>query len=65
MGISGRKIKKLRTDQKLSQAELAKRIGCTNSHISDLERNVNYPSAQLLVRLAEALGVTVEDLCDG
>jgi transcriptional regulator with XRE-family HTH domain len=46
----------------LSQAEVGQRIGVTNVAISKYERGLVTPSGERLVRLAEALGVTVSQL---
>lgn len=51
---------KARTDAKLSQAELAKRIGTTQSAIARLEGGGVSPSLSTLRRYAEATGTRLE-----
>lgn len=58
----GEKIRKLRKEKKLSQAELAKVIGMNANHLSRLERGVGLPSAEILKGLAVALEVSVDYL---
>lgn len=49
-----------RTEAKLSQAELAKRIGTTQSAIARLEGGGAYPSLTTLRRYAEATGTKLQ-----
>jgi transcriptional regulator with XRE-family HTH domain len=50
-------IRDQRTRTKLSQAELARRVGVTPSALSQIERGVRGPSGDTLMRLWEVLGV--------
>ena len=50
----------LRKAQKISQAELAFRIGCEPSFIHKLEREKRYPSHHLLVTWIHALEAKIE-----
>jgi transcriptional regulator with XRE-family HTH domain len=65
----GCKIKEMRKKQGLSQKELAEKTGVTPSSISQIEKNLIYPSIPALFRLAESLSVEVafffEDLTTG
>lgn len=65
----GGKIKTVRKKQGLSQKELAEKTGVTPSSISQIEKNLIYPSIPALFRLAESLSVEVssffEDLATG
>jgi len=58
------KIKKLRKQHKLSQAELAEKIGSHTGHISRLENGRYQPSIELLKKMAQALEVTTDYLLD-
>ena len=58
----GRRIAELRKAQKLTQAQLAKSVGCSVEFISLVERGVNAPSVARLEHFATALGVEVAEL---
>ena len=53
-------IRKTRLRAGLTQAELARRVGTTQSAISRLESGRVRPSLETLERLAKACGVTLE-----
>lgn len=46
----------------LTQAQLAERIGCTQKDVSRWERGMYKPGIDKLVRMAEAIGCTVDEL---
>jgi transcriptional regulator with XRE-family HTH domain len=56
------RLKRYRFEAGLEQAELAAKVGCTQPHISDLERGWANPRVGLLKRLAEVLGREIVDL---
>ena len=56
----GRKVRDLREAHGLSQRELAERMHTTQSVIARLEAGGSKPSISTLVRVAEALGVSVD-----
>lgn len=60
----GEKLKVLRTGQKLSQRELAERLGVAKSVISYYESGDRYPSYDVLVRMAHLFHVTTDYLLD-
>ena len=49
-----------RKNARLTQAELAKRIGADKGYISRLERGLTVPTVATLYRIASAMGLTVE-----
>ena len=49
-----------RRGARLTQAELAKRIGADKSYISRIEKGVTVPSVATFFRIASALGRSVE-----
>lgn len=49
-------IIKARKEQNITQAELAKRVGTQKSNISRLESGNYNPTLDLLIKIAEALG---------
>ncbi len=53
-------LRQLRMDAKLSQKELARRAGLHPSHLNHFESGRRYPSYPILVRLAHALGGSLE-----
>jgi KaiC/GvpD/RAD55 family RecA-like ATPase len=61
----GGRIKAVRQQQGLSQKELAERTGVTPSSISQIEKNLIYPSVPALFRLAESLAVGVATFFEG
>ncbi len=56
------RIKDFRSDHGLTQAELAERVGVTRKTVNTVENGVFVPSAVLALKLAKALGVSVEQL---
>ena len=49
-----------RKEARLTQAELAKRIGADKSYISRVEKGITIPSVATFYRIASALGRSVE-----
>jgi DNA-binding XRE family transcriptional regulator len=49
-----------RKNARLTQEELAKRIGANKSYISRIERGLTIPTVSTLYRIAAAMGLTVE-----
>lgn len=62
MDVDGHALKKLREAKRLSQEELAWKAGMTANALSKLERGLHAPSRQTMRGLADALGLTVEEL---
>lgn len=58
----GIRLKDVRTAAGLTQAELAERVGVSRKTINTVENGVFIPSTLLALRLAQELGVRVEDL---
>jgi transcriptional regulator with XRE-family HTH domain len=58
----GRKVRRLRRVQDLSQDDLATRVGVSRNTISRFETGARMPSIEMLEKLATALGVKVADL---
>lgn len=56
------RLKQLRKDKHLTQAQVAKRIGVTASMVSSYETDIRLPSYDVLVRIADVFGVTVDYL---
>ncbi len=58
----GRTIKVLRTDRGLERKELAERSGISYSYLAEIESGTKQPSSQVLLALAEALGLRSHEL---
>lgn len=63
----GRKIAQLRKEKGMTQLELAGLMGVTDKAVSKWERDLSCPDITTLPRLAEVLGVSVDELlqCGG
>jgi len=55
--VIGTNIRKLRKEKKLTQEQLAKKIGITSFHLLGLEKGNRTPSIKLLEKIAVALEV--------
>lgn len=60
--LIGMRIKLFREDNGLSQEELGDRIGISNRHLSKVETGAKKPSLELVLKIANALKITVDDL---
>lgn len=56
------KIKEIRINRGLTQKELSKLSGISESYIGDLERNEKEPTISILCRIAKALEVDIKEL---
>ena len=63
--VTGATIKQLRESRKLTQAELAEKIGVSSKTISKWETAKGLPDISLLQPLAQALGISVIELMNG
>ena len=63
--VTGATIKQLREDRKLTQSELAERIGVSSKTISKWETAKGLPDITLLQPLSEALGISIIELMNG
>ncbi len=58
----GEKIFKLRKDQKLSQEQLAEKVGVTRQTISNWELNETVPDTNQLIVLSKTLNISIDEL---
>ena len=58
----GENIKQFRKNKKITQKELAEKIGVTDSAITKYEKGDREPNIETLNKIATALGVTINDL---
>lgn len=62
MYILGEKIREYRTSAKMTQADFAYRLGVTSASVSAYENSTRLPSYDILVRIANILGVSTDAL---
>ena len=58
----GKNVRKYRLIFGFSQEELAGKCDCSNSHIGQIENARGIPSLDMVVRIANSLSVTVDQL---
>ncbi len=56
------RIRVLRAEKRWSQAELAERVGVSRNSINSVENGKVDPSLPLAFRIADAFGLTVEEV---
>ena len=56
------KLSALRAEQDMGVRELGRAVGVTGMHISNLEKGKSAPSAELVLKLAEALEANADEL---
>ena len=56
------KIKELRTKQKLTQSEIAKRLGITRSSVNAWEMGISVPSTKYIIELSLLFNVSSDYL---
>jgi transcriptional regulator with XRE-family HTH domain len=61
----GERLTRLREDAGFSQSALARRVGVSQSAVSQMEAGERNPSYGMLIQLAEALGVSIAYLVGG
>ena len=55
-------IANIRKQKGLTQIQLAEMVGVNRFHISNIERGKSSPSLKLLIKIADALDVSLDDL---
>lgn len=56
------RLKKVRMDRHMTQAQVAKKIGVTASMVSSYETDIRLPSYDVMIRIADLFGVSVDYL---
>ena len=59
------RLRELRKKKRLSQSELAKKVGMHYTQIGRYEREMAFPNFDTLIKLSEVLGTTVNYLTEG
>ena len=62
MIFMGEKIRELRTEQKMTQEQLANRLGLVKGSISAYEQGTKYPSLEVLVNICQIFNVSADYL---
>lgn len=62
MVLLGKRIKELRNKYKLTQTELAEKVGVTKSTVAAYENDSRQPSYEVLIKMALVFKVTVDSL---
>ncbi|MBO8430209.1 helix-turn-helix transcriptional regulator [Spirochaetes bacterium] len=62
--LFGKRVKKFRTKKKLSQEELAERIGIAVTNMGKIEHGESFVTAPTLEKLADVLDIEVKYLFD-
>ena len=60
----GENISRMRTQQGLSQAELADKVGISQSMVAQIERGSKVPTVILAYDIAKALGGSITDITE-
>ena len=58
----GYNVRTIRIQKGISQKELARRVGVSQAHISDIERNKRRASISVLLKIMEALKCSPTDI---
>ena len=62
VGSLGDYLREQRTQSRLSLRQLAEQVGVSNQYLSQIERGLRRPSAEVLQQLAKALRISAEQL---
>lgn len=57
----GKKIKQLRINAKLSQAELSEKIGMTEKNLSNIERGLQVPALNSFLKMLDVLNISLSE----
>lgn len=62
MVLLGKRIKELRNKYKLTQTELAEKVGVTKSTVAAYENDSRQPSYEVLIKMAAVFRVSIDSL---
>src|SRR5690349_7629157 len=62
VGSLGDYLREQRTQSRLSLRQLAEQVGASNPYLSQIERGLRKPSAEVLQQIAKALRISAEQL---
>lgn len=58
-------LERLRTERKMTQEELAKRVGVSQAAIAQYETGAAVPRLYVTVKIANALSIKIDELVNG
>ena len=61
----GERLRRLREARDITQVELAKRLGVTQSNVSEMERGIRTVTSHFAVKLAKVLRVSIDEILVG
>lgn len=61
----GANLREIRVDRQFTQEELAKKVGIDRTYTGKIERAEENPTLRVVVNLANALDVSLEQLLEG
>ena len=61
----GSRLREARNMAKLTQEQLAEKVGIGTTYISDIERGAKFPSLSLFIKIVDALGVSSDYILRG
>ncbi|MBP3627122.1 MAG: helix-turn-helix transcriptional regulator [Clostridia bacterium] len=61
----GSRLREARSMVKLTQEQLAEKVGIGTTYISDIERGAKFPSLNLFIKIVDALGVSSDFILRG
>ena len=61
----GSRLREARNMVKLTQEQLAEKVGIGTTYISDIERGAKFPSLSLFIQIVDALGVSSDYILRG
>lgn len=61
----GSRLREARNMVKLTQEQLAEKVGIGTTYLSDIERGAKFPSLSLFIKIVDALGVSSDFILRG
>lgn len=58
----GSRIKNIRTKKKLTQEQLSEKVGINPKYLSSIERGLENPTLNTLIKVSESLNVNLDDV---
>ncbi|MEK7589258.1 MAG: helix-turn-helix transcriptional regulator [Patescibacteria group bacterium] len=58
----GKNLKRIRTEKKMSQGDISRKLGMDRGYISGVENGKRNPTVATVEKLANALGISVDEL---